>query len=494
MSADGDWIAYTQNNGGGTCNPAFVMAMIRVDGSKHRIVLDQPQLWQILPNGTFPFRMSLTSDDSTLYWWWPHKTTPPHCSASLPLRTYRVDTSTSVVEELYFNGQPINSLSHSDDGQILVFKGWHEPSQTWHWYRSGPDPSTAVEFLDPAPWSTTFGKVCGDGSRFAMIGYHPGLPGSPGDVYVYDFARARLDIVSPFPVEFLWGLDISGDGGRIAYAGSSPIYGVGSDGTGFHEISPFSSGGSATLTRDGNWVIHVHDDPGGPNIAKTRRTAWDGSATETIEGWTPFILSMFHSPVNADGSVVPVLTDPPGGGALSVWFEHLPVLTTYGLGTPGSFIRWDIGGEPGGMYLLLYAFGGASIPVGTKGTLKLDPASLQVLVAGTIGGPPYDIGSLSLTIPADAIIPTPIDVHSQALVFGAAGRNATLTNATVFEITSGAAAMSAGGEAPPGVVVDEGHPWGPLPAWLSGTAPNPEDRERWRALMDPNYARIAAER
>lgn len=498
MSADGEWIAYTQNNGGGTCNPTFRFAKIRTDGSEYRIIIDLVQLWSILPGSTFPYRMSLTADGSMLYWWWPDDSLMTQCIGLAPLHTYRVDTESSVVEELFFNGQTVANLSHSDDGQVLVFMGWHPASGTYHWYKSGPDPSTAVEFLDPAPWSGTIGKVCGDGSKFVMTG-HGGFPNYTADVYVYDFERSHLDIVSPYSVNDIVGLDISGDGSRIVYAGSSPLLGVVSDGTDFHEVSPYASGGSATITRDGNWVIHVYDEDGGSTVYKTHRTAWDGSTTQAIEGWTPSFLSLFHSPTNADGSVLPVLTDPPNGGALSVWFEHTPVLTTFGYGTPGTPIRWDIGGEPGGSFLLLYAFGPASIPVGSKGTLLLDPASLQVLISGTIGGPPYNIGTLSLTIPPGAVIPFPFDLHSQALVKNAAGTNGTLTNSTIFEISGSAAAMAAGSGDPGPALQADVEPARTAPVGAGPRSPgappfDPIERQRWLALMDPNYARLLADR
>jgi hypothetical protein len=154
------------------------------------------------------------------------------------------------------------------------------------------------------------------------------------------------------------------------------------------------------------------------------------------------------------------------------------MLTTYGSGFPDSTLRWDVGGELGDMFLLAASFQAAvpRVHLAPYGALSLDPAALQILATGTIGGP-NQVGRVELTLPPAATFFPPLALYSQALVLSAHGGQ--LTNATTFILQDGVLSQSSPlGSTPPA-------PRLPVRRPLSFDEFDPEHRLRQLELEDP---------
>jgi len=476
MTDNGEWIAVVESHGDGCSGMTFEqISMMRSDGTDHRVLVDSPALEALEPSfETQVYDLILSGNGESLVFRWPHKV--DFCLEFGPEHWYRVDVKTGAVNEITFNGEVVGGVSLTDDGQTMAFQGYDPLTDNWDFYVANVDGTGAVKFLDRSAWYATYGKISGDGSKFVFYASNLGVCPCPAELLVYDFASDSLTTITPQPVPSgIGGFDISDDGQRVIYAGG-PIYGVNSDGSDHHMIAP-TGGSSATITGNGARVLYSSSSPDSSSF----RVPWGGGAivkAALFQGTPGKVATDDTGSLIAGWNVGSGKIQDP----LAVWFDLPAVLTTYGHGLPGTELAWDIGGTSGQPCMLAFAWAPASIPLKTYGVLGLDPASLQVLAAGTIGAPD-NIHHVVVALPPSLAVPTPATIYFQALVLDPMGHGARLTNTTAFALpaTSGA---TAGGW--PGRV---GSPWLRHPASAVQPSPpasrSPAEAELRLRLQDP---------
>jgi hypothetical protein len=341
-----------------------------------------------------------------------------------------VDVATGTATEFLHNGTGVACLSFSDDGRYLAFKGFDPTDSSWGFYRANADGSEAVKFFDVTELGATPGVISGDGTKLLFIDRVP-FPPFTSNVFLVEIDSGDVVRLNQRPLNDIVGASMSFDGARIVYSTNpGPIFGVNADGTGHHRIADPLSGIPTTLTRDGTYVLYFCFT----GTFQTCRVRWDGSELVGIDALGALAggFSMSHIPVNSTGSVV-------GSGSstfgvqtpLVVWFEDSPILTTYGFGNPGTVLTWDVGGSPEDTYILAFALNQLNPGAGTQfGLLGLDPASLSILATGTVM-PRSNVGRLQIDIPALLDLPSPLEIHFQALVQGPSGEG-KLTNRTTM--------------------------------------------------------------
>jgi len=466
MTPDGKTIAFVETDGVGCDATTYQkISLIRPDGTGYRVVVEADVLKALAPTPaeTQIFQLLVSGDAKWISFWWPHEFVFG-CTYDAPMHSYVVNVETGAIHELMFNGQQVYGVSFTDDGQTMCFQALDPAVGRYVYFLANPDGTGAVPFFDPVEWTGSFGVLSGDGSRLVFVGFHAPNPLTE-DVYVYDLASATVTKLSPDPLIHIGAVSSSYDGSRIVYGGAAnPLYGVNGDGSGFHLISTYKSGGSATISRDGNYAFLLGYNGG----IRCFRVNWDGTGLIEIDGQAnvPFE-GQAPLAIDATGSRLAHFvfnTSPPA--PLAVWSADERVLTTYGYGTPGSLLSWDIGGQPGDAALLAYSLDAASIPFKNYGTLELGLSSLHCFWAGTVA-PPWNTASLQLALPADLVIPTPLPIHFQALVMGPSGT--TLTNSTVFTLQPAASSAAATLVAPSRGVRTAGAP---------AREPDPEARRR----------------
>jgi hypothetical protein len=99
-----------------------------------------------------------------------------------------------------------------------------------------------------------------------------------------------------------------------------------------------------------------------------------------------------------------------------------------GLPRLGKRLDLDVHGPAGGPWLLGGAFGLVNVPVPPFGTLRLDPASLEVIASGALD--PQGLGTLSVQLPVNPAL-VGLSVYLQALV----GASPRLTNLETLTLT-----------------------------------------------------------
>jgi hypothetical protein len=482
MTPDGEWIFFNESWGSGCSSGAFErISRIRPDGTGYRVILDKDQLALLKPTPVASLIRDLrvSGDGRWLAFAYPAKISVT-CVDLPPVHWYLANVQSGTAKAFKWGGKHIGWVSFTDDGSLMAFKGYDPATDSW-WFHVGEPQGTTLanvtKFLDTGPWLTTPGIISPDGSKFLFSGTLGGFP-FPSDVYLYDFATQQTTKLNPEPVGNVDGLSLSGDGQRLVYAGAGPVYAMNADGTDFHSLPGVATYGSATLTRDGEHVFWA-DWTNGP--ANTRST-WDGRDLLVIKGWTD-ATAVTPAAVNADGSMMAVIGQEWTYWPLTTWFESGPVLTTYGHGKPGSTITWDIGGEAGDSYLLMWSIAPASLRLPAYGLLGLEPSRLGVIASGAIAGPD-NVGSQQLVLPVGLSVPSPVELYFQALVLDADRATGALSNRTTFIVHDGSGSLSFTGGG------DEAGPWAHVQPAASASVPvspsTPEER-MWRMILaDPS--------
>ncbi len=463
MRPDGEWIAFAEAPFG-YCTPSTIthqLSIVRPDGTGYRVVLDVPTLSKLWPSTINPNRIEQIrwagNTDRLVFWWYDLYAFT--CGEVYgPLHYYLVDVVAGSVEEFSFNGVAADDVSFTDDGQTMVFLGWDPVTESYAAHRAGPNGEDAVPFLYPLPGDTFQGIVSGDGSRFLWLSIDLSSFDYLTDVYVYEFATQQSTKLTPAPVDILSGASLSYDGSRVvysvdaAYPGFAKIVGVNADGSGYHEFSvPLTAVGSTTtLTRDGKSVFVAGS---GSIFGACYRVGWDGSGLELVSNFYGKFFGWLHEiPVNFDGSLqAHWFQEPPQrpGSCLAVAAMDTAWLTTYPGYTPDEDLIWDIAGQPGDSWILAWATESAELPLGSLGTLGLDPGKLRVLASGKVGGP-YNVGTVKVGLPPDLAALGHVPLYFQALVKGATGGQ--LTNVTTLRLDSfldAAGPPAAAAKAPP---------------------------------------------
>lgn len=506
ITADGQWLVFAEKKGSGCSGVTFErLSMIRTDGTDYRVIIDWPEMELLEPDfETLIENLVISGDGRWAAFKWPHKFSPVSvCSVVLPMHWYLVDLITGDVSEITFNGQVVSGVSFTNDGETMAFMGYDPSISDWDYFLSAPSanptPETSRALGLASPLTMWPGKLSGDGSKFVFVqSVNTGC--CPANVYVHDVASGATIAVNPMPEQSGVSIvDISDDGQRVMY-GSNSWWAVDSDATGLHA---FMSGGgdlimSGRLTRSGSHLVYSHKLP----TPRTVRVPWVGGPVTSV----PFLAAgvfLGTIPASADGSIIAgwdynqVVSS--GWAALVIWFDKPRVLTTYGHGTAGSTLTWDVGGAVGDSYLLAWSLLPGARSFKHYGTLGLDVASLQLLGAGVVSGAD-NVGKLTITIPESTVIPSPLPVHFQALVLSGPGVGG-LTNTTAFTLQPGVAALSpaSGGDAgaPPAVGP---HPHAaPIPASMSTSSVDPApaigqppwmsraEWERYLLAQDPSY-------
>jgi hypothetical protein len=213
------------------------------------------------------------------------------------------------------------------------------------------------------------------------------------------------------------GFDVASNGQRVVYCGG-PCVGLLSDGSGAHPITV--GGACVSISGDGTYAFGCSNG--------ITRALWEGGPVTLLQSGYG---SIWDTPSSADGTIVPSLDDLGHDPhyPLAVWFEHGPILTTYGYGVADTPLSWDIGGATGDAYILLFSLGPAALPLKTWGTLGVDPARLGIVAAGAIDGP-GSVGHVETLLPLELDLLAPVPLWFQALVATSAGNK--LTNTTKF--------------------------------------------------------------
>jgi hypothetical protein len=487
MTPDGEWIFFEESWGSGCSSGAFQrISMIHPDGTGYRVVLDEAVIAASQPTAANSLikDIRVSGDARWLAFSMPAKISVT-CVELPPVYWYLVDVEAGAVQRFKWNGKQIGTVSYSDDGAKMVFQGYDAGTDSW-WFHVGEPQGTTLtnvtKFLDTSPWFTANGIISGDGSRFLFAGTHNTFP-FPSDAYLYEFESQRITKVSPEPVNDIWGLSLSGDGSRLLYAGafSGPIFAMNSDGSDFHALPNVATFGSATLSRDGQRVFWA-DWTNGPASV---RSTWDGREQVTIKGWTD-TTAVASLPVNRDGSMMALVAQDLGfWDPLGVWFDEGPVLTTYGYGTPGSTITWDIGGEEGDSFVLLWSLVPGSVRLPGYGLLSLEPSRMGILATGPVGGTD-NIGKETVTLPPGLLVPAPVEIHFQALVLDADRATGGLTNRTTFTVHDGGIAASATPTGEDCQLSTKPALGSGAPSFTPPAAPTPEERLRQMMLDDPS--------
>ncbi len=448
MRPDGEWIAFAETPLHFPCLPSILthqLSIVRPDGTGYRVVLDVPTLSALWPSTINPNRIEQIrwagNTDRLVFWWYDLYAFT--CGEVYgPLHYYLVDVAAGTVEEFTFNGLGVDDVSFTDDGQTMVFLGWDPVTQSYPAYRAGPSGEDAVPFLYPLPGDVFQGIVSGDGSRFLWLSIDLSSFDYLTDVYVYDFASQQSTKLTQAPVDNLSAASLSYDGGRIVYSDDAAypelgkIIGVNADGSDYHEFQiPLTGADSTTtLTRDGQ---HVFFGTNSLPFGECYRVAWDGSGMQLVSNFFGQTFGYLHEiPVNHDGSLQahwfqePV--EPPFS-CLAIAALDQPWLTTYPGYTSDEDVIWDVAGQPGDHWILAWATATADLPLGSLGTLGLDPSKLRILATGTIGGP-YNVGTVKVGLPPDLPPIGHVPLYFQALVKGEGGGQ--LTNVTTLQLDS----------------------------------------------------------
>lgn len=443
ITVDGSRAAFIESWGDG-CGGTVLqrLSSIRSDGTDYLVHVPHKAMKQLKPNLESTCQALTMSGDGR--WIAFVLDDAWSCTLGGPWEWYLLDTATNAVQHLQWNGFRVGWVSFTDDGGTLAFKGW-DPVLGWGFYLASPsDPGAAVRFLDASAWFAAGGTISGGGTHFVFFGSQNSVCPCPAELFSFEFATAIQTTLTPAPTPLgLGSFDVAADGQRVVYS-TGPVYGVLTDGTQHHQISNVW-GSWLTSSTDGAWVVYWSD-------GLSYRQPWVGGPELTFPAYT----QSNASPSNADASIMPRIFagDATFEYPLCVWFEHTPVLTTYGYGLPDTPLTWDVGGSPGDTFLLLYSFGPAALPLKTWGTLGLDPATLGVVAAGVVGGPPQNIGQVqvqlgdellvtgasgvaavpgtpyTVRVAADLEVLGPFDVWFQALVTSPEGKR--LTNTTRF--------------------------------------------------------------
>ncbi len=507
ITADGKWLIFVESIGDGCSGVTLErLSMIRTDGTDHRVIIDWPEMELLEPDvETLIENLVISGDGRWAAFKWPHKFSPVSvCSVVLPMHWYLVDLITGDVSEITFNGQVVSGVSFTNDGETMAFMGYDPSISDWDYFLSAPSanptPETSRALGLASPLTMWPGKLSGDGSKFVFVqSVNTGC--CPANVYVHDVESGATIAVNPAPVQSGISIfDVSDDGQRVMYAGDCCWWGVGSDGSGHGGF--LSGGGGATsgrLTRSGSHLVYSQKLP----MKKTFRSPWGGSGPLTTVPLTGAGVLLGTIPASADGTVIagwdsnqPLSS---GWAALVIWFDKPRVLTTYGHGTAGSTLTWDVGGAAGDSYLLAWSLLPGARPFKHYGTLGLDVASLQLLGAGVVSGAD-NVGKLTITIPESTVIPSPLPVHFQALVLSGPGVGG-LTNTTAFTLQPGVAALSSasGGDAGAQPAVGPHPHTAPIPASMSTSSVDPAPaigqppwmrRAEWEHYLlaqDPSY-------
>jgi hypothetical protein len=482
MTVDGEWVYFVESKGGGCGGTNRQrISMIRTDGTGHRVIVDDVIIETLEPDfETLVDELVVSGNGQWVAFSWPHKITS-FCGVIGPYHWYLVDVATGDVNEITFNGQVVGRVSLTDDGSMMAFFGYDPMTAGWNTYVSAvnpdPMPEQVTKLSLPELAYTQPGRISGDGGTFIVVGNFIGSC-CPADLFVHDLASKRTTIVTPSPaISGIAMEDVSNDGSRIIYGADGFFWGVAGDGSNHHPIVVPPAANGASITGGGTHIIYTT----GFSLKDSRRVPWDGGREVVI----PVVGDGYPSGVtsNGDGTLV-VGWDLVSGAStvsfpLTAWFETPPVLTTYGFGTPGTPITWDVGGALGDSYVLVYSLLPGSAPFKTYGTLGVDPGSLQVLVAGTVTGA-HNIGQLTVSIPSSVVIPFDVDIYFQALVLG---ETSALSNTTAFNVTQGSMTQSlgeSGGRSLVGAATPE---WSmalqpsPLPSW---SVRDLVEEARWR--------------
>ncbi|MBM3984279.1 MAG: hypothetical protein FJ296_01085 [Planctomycetes bacterium] len=190
---------------------------------------------------------------------------------------------------------------------------------------------------------------------------------------------------------------------------------------------------TTTLTRDGQYVFVAANVP--IPFGQCFRVGWDGSGLQLVSNFLGHIIEYFQEiQVNHDGSLqAHWFQEPPQrpGSCLAIAALDEPWLTTYPGYTPDEDVIWDIAGQPGDTWILAWAPETANLPLGSLGTLGLDPGSLRILATGTVGGP-YNVGTVKVGLPPHLAPIAHVPLYFQALVKGAKGGQ--FTNVTTLRL------------------------------------------------------------
>lgn len=484
MSPDGETILFVETGAGHCSNPFPTfqrLSTIKPDGTGYRVVVDENTILGLWPNGpTFINRLALSGDGNHAAFSWPGSYSD--CTPTASSETLLVDVASGQATPFSFNGQPVGFVSFSDDGTKMAFKGFDPATGSWGFYLANPDGTGATKFLDGIPWCSSLGVLSGDGTKYLFLGINNCICPCGTDVFLHDIVSGTTLQLNPVTLPSgTIDASVSFDGSRVVYGdGTGTIFGINGDGTGLHVISTNSGGGATTITRDGEHVFH--------RIFTTTwngyRSKFDGSGEVFVGGFNVTGYALSPQPVNADGSLYAFYDESVGlEGPLGVWFENVPMLTTYGYGYPETSLTWDVGGRPGDSFILVFALSALTPPAGTQyGLLELDPASLFVLASGPILET-NSVGTIQVTIPPSLNLPVPLPLHFQALVQPRSGGGKLTNRTTVFLQNAPAAFLSA----PPG---DRGPTW---PAGMAASEPwsggppalTPEDQLRRLAVIDP---------
>ena len=430
MTDDGEWVVFVDSMLSGCSGLTWErINMIRTDGTDFRVVVDWPALEALEPSWeSRVFDMLVSGDGRWIVFSMPQ--TLLECNDIPPLHQYLVEVETGAVEELLWNGQVVGSVSFTDDGERMAFVGYDPVTDRWDFYIREDGITTKFLVTEPytGPFGSASGKLSGDGSKFLFEGSATGICPCPTQMYVFDFAT---EVVTPLPSQDLFlgvgGFDISDDGSRAVYA-SGPIFGVNTDGSGYHQVATVG-GASTTIAGDGSRVLHSF---WAPPLYHAAWVPWEGGTSTIIPLYAGTVWSV---PTDDTGTVIAgwdlqtsALIAP-----IAVWTEQSPILTSFGLGTPNSEFTFDVGGQRGDHYVLLASFAPGAVPLGSLGVLALDPGQLLVLATGSI---PDDATQAQVTarVPPDLALLEPLPVHFQALVTSGLLSEGTLTNAPVFTL------------------------------------------------------------
>ena len=422
ITSDGSLIAFIESRGGGCSSWNYQrLSTIRSDGTDYRVLVGWLDMELLEPLGQETYTNTMTMSGNGEWLAFSLFSKVDLCALYGPIHWFLVEVATGAVQPLTFNGQPVGFVSFTTDGDTVAFKGF-DPLLGWGFYRADPaDLSGATRFLDVSGWFAAGGQISGDGSTYVWFGSQGAVCPCPASLYTHDF-ETGIDTLVASPPSGVSVFDISHDGQRLVYCGSGCVAAL-ADGTWSQSLSLLGFAGQS-LSSDGEYVL-------GGDLENLVRAPWGATLPNQVHDLQSGLGSTSAAPSSADASIVPGFDEGkfiPWG--LEVWFEHGPVLTTYGYGVADTPLTWDIGSEPGDSFVLFWGLAPAALPLKTWGTLGIDPGFLGLLGLGTVGGPPQNIAQVQALLPTDLALLAPLPLWFQALVETADGHR--LTNTTRF--------------------------------------------------------------
>jgi hypothetical protein len=450
MTPDGEWIVAVETAFVGCFPPDTQrIAMVRPDGTDHRVLVDYPVLQALKPSTLDAIDLlRVSGDGARAYFVMPtiHSVGGGlGCGYGPPAGFHLLDTESGALTDFAPDGLIAGDASWSDDGRVMAFKAINPQTQSPWFYIGGPDGSGAVPFLHANQWLLSKGILSGDGRHFLVVARSNVVAPILSDVYVYDIRRGTLVKVTPTPVPDIWAANLSADGSRVVYDdGNGTTYAVNGDGTDHRVLVPALSM-RPTISRDGEHVF-LWKHPEGV------RMSWNGAESVPVAGG--YLLTMGGGFLNIAPAAISGNGDKCAFWAddyflslgpydpLCTWSRQTPVLGTYGQGLPGTVLTWEVGGTPGGSYLLAWSPVAASIRLPSLGMLGLSPTHLRILGGGTITSV-TNTGKLEVTLPSDLGVVAGATLHFQALHVDAATGEKALTNTTAFTFPAASTALPA---------------------------------------------------